>query len=114
MISPGQVNQLVLATVAGNQAGELVEKLTGDGFHVTIIDSSGGILQEATVSLLIGLDKANRTCLLEHLRNCCRAYTHFLPAHVEGPFLQAQPVMIEAELGGATVYAFDIEYFEQL
>jgi len=42
------VNQLVITTVAGTQAGILTDRLTQDGFYVTQVDSSGGILHEAT------------------------------------------------------------------
>jgi uncharacterized protein YaaQ len=114
MTSSNIVNQLVLATVAGSQAGELRERLIRDGFYVTQIDSMGGLFHEATVSMLIGLDRIRLPRLLEHIRECCHVRRQFLPAHVEGPFLESQPVMIEAEVGGATVYVFDVERFEQL
>jgi uncharacterized protein YaaQ len=113
-MSPEIVNQLVIATVAGSQAELLTDKLTSDGFYVTEVDSSGGILHEATVSLLIGLDKARLPCFLEHVRACCKTHTRFVPAHVEAPMLEIQPMMIETEVGGATVYALDVERFEQL
>jgi uncharacterized protein YaaQ len=108
------VNQLVLATVAGAQANALTDRLTLDGFFATQIDSAGGILYEATVSLLIGLDRARLPRLLSHLRECCRTHRRFIPAHVEAPLLEIQPVMIEAEVGGATVYALNVERFEQV
>jgi len=108
------VNQLVFVTVAGAQAGNLTDRLTRDGFTVTQMDSRGGILHAATVSLLIGLDRTRLPCLLEHLRECCRTRRRFIPAHVEAPLLEAQPVMIEAEVGGATIYVLDVERFEQL
>jgi len=112
--SPQIVNQLILATVAGSQAGEFVERLTRDEFYVTRIDSRGGFLHEATVSLLIGLDKIQLPRLLELLREYCRRHRKFIPAHAEAPFFEAPTVMIEAEIGGATVYALDVERFEQL
>lgn len=108
------VNQLVLATIAGTQANALRERLTQDGFYATQIDSAGGILYEATVSLLIGLDRARLPRLLRHLRECCRTHRRFIPAHVEAPLLEIQPVMIEAEVGGATVYVLNVERFEQV
>lgn len=114
MISDNAINQLVIATVSGAQAGTLTDRLTRDGFHVTHVDSSGGILHEATVSLLIGLDRARLPRLLEHVRECCHTRRRFIPAHVEAPLLEIQPVLIEAEVGGATVYAVDVERFEQL
>jgi uncharacterized protein YaaQ len=108
------VNQIVFATVAGSQAGELSKRLLRERFHVTEIDSRGGILHEATVSLLIGLDRMRLPRLLELLRRYCRRRRKFIPAHAEAPFFEAPTVMIEAEVGGATVYAFDVERFEQL
>jgi len=114
VVSPEVINQLVIATVSGTQAGELTSRLVRDGFHVTQVDSSGGILHEATVSLFIGLDQSRLLSLLAHIRECCRTRRRYIPAHVEAPLLEIQPVMIEAEVGGATVYVLDVERFEQL
>jgi len=114
MATHKSIDQLVFATVAGSQAGELIAQLTRDDFFVTQIDSRGGLLHEATVTLLIGLDKPRLPVLLKHIRICCRTRRQFLPAHAEAPFLETPPVMIEAEIGGAMVYAFDVERFEQL
>jgi uncharacterized protein YaaQ len=108
------VNQLAIVTVAGAQAGVLTDRLTRDDFYLTQVDSSGGILHEATVSLLIGLDQARLPRLLEHIRECCRTRRRFIPAHIEAPLLEVQPVLIEAEVGGATVYVLDVERFEQV
>ena len=114
-MTPGNtVNQLAIATVSGAQASTLIEALTRDGFHVTRVDSSGGILHEATVSLIVGLSHVHLDRLLEHLRECCRTRRRFIPAHIEAPLLEIQPVLIEAEVGGATLYVLDVERFEQL
>jgi uncharacterized protein YaaQ len=114
MAPPNVVNQLVIATVTGSQAGALTDRLTHDGFYVTQVDSSGGILREAAISFIIGLDRARLPRLLEHVRECCPTHRRFIPAHVEAPLLEIQPMMIEAEVGGATVYVLDVERFEQL
>lgn len=114
MTLPDAVNQLAIATVSGAQAGDLTDALTSDDFYVTRIDSSGGILYEATVSLVIGFDRARLPRLLEHIRGCCSTRKRFIPAHVEAPLLEIQPMMIEAEVGGATIYVLDVERFEQL
>jgi uncharacterized protein YaaQ len=111
---PRIIDQLVLATVAGAQAGELVKRVTADGFYVTEIDSQRGILHESTVSLLLGLEGKRLSRLMEHIRECCYTRRQYIPAHVEAAIFEAQPVMIEAEIGGATVFVFDVEHFEQL
>ena len=114
MTSSQIVNQMVFAVVAGSQARELVERLTRDGYYVTQIASRGGILHEATISLLIGLDKLRLPSFLEHVGKICQKRREFYPAHAEGQFLSTPVVMIEAEIGGASVYVFDVERFEQL
>jgi uncharacterized protein YaaQ len=107
------VNRLVVATVAGSQADELIKRLTDDGFYATVIDSQGGILYEATEALLIGLDKKHLPRLLKHVRECCRTRLQYIPAHVEAPLLEAQASIVEAQVGGASVYVFSVERFEQ-
>lgn len=109
-----QVNHLVFATIAGSQAGKLLDRVTKDGFFVTEIDSQRGILHESTASLLIGLDASRLSRLMEHIRECCQTRRQYIPAHVEAAIFEAQPVMIEAEVGGATVFVFPVERFEQL
>ncbi len=113
MTSDKILNQLVVATVSSRQASELADRLSRNGFNFTFIDSKGGGLLESTVSMLIGLNRAELPRLLERLRECCRVRRQFLPAHLEGPFLEAQPIMIEAEVGGAIVYVLEVERFEQ-
>jgi uncharacterized protein YaaQ len=108
------INQLIIANVAGAQASELTERLTRSGFYVTQVDSSGGILYEATTTLLIGLNSERLPRLLEHVRECCHTRRRYVPAQVEAPLLEVQPMMIEAEVGGATVYALNVDRFEQL
>ncbi len=109
-----RVNQLVIATVAGGQAGDVIRTLVEEGFHVTQIDSTSGLLQEATVSLLIGLDQARLPRLLERLRSLCRPYTRYLPVHLEVTIAEVQPMMIETQVGGATVFVLNVERFEQV
>ena len=114
MPSKNTINLIVIANVAGTQAHDLIDRLTRSGFYVTQIDSNGGILYEATTTLLIGLDDARLPHLLEHVHECCHTRRRYVPAHVEAPLLEVQPMMIEAEVGGATIYALNVEHFEQL
>lgn len=114
MASTNTVDQLVIANVASTQAGELTERLTQDGFYVTEIDSSGGILYEATVTLLVGLDETRLERLLGHIRECCQTHRKYVAAQVETPLIELQPMVIEAEVGGATAYVLNVERFLQL
>ena len=114
MTNKNPIDQLVVVTVLGAQADTLTKHLNREGFYVTRIDSSGGILDEVTTSMLIGLAKARLDHLLGILRECCHARRRYIPVHVEAPLLEVQPAVIEAEVGGALIYVLDVERFEQL
>ncbi len=107
------INQLVIV-VAGVQAGELMQRLSQEHFYFTKIDSSGGLVQEPNATLLIGLNETRLESLLELVRKVCQPYRQFIPAHVSVHPMHMQPAMIEAEMGGATVYVLEVERFEQL
>jgi uncharacterized protein YaaQ len=112
------INQLVFVTVVGAQSGELMRRLSQEGFYFTEIDSMGGLLygmlQEPSACLMIGLNQDRLLPLFRIIEECCHTRRQYIPARVDVPQLQLQPVMIEAELGGATVYALEVEKFEQL
>ncbi len=114
MTEPSQINQLIMIVVAGSQAGELTQQLTQNGFYYTKVDSSGGIIQEPLLCLFIGLDKERLATLMSIVRHCCKPYRQYIPTTLPtqpGPIL---PPMIEAQIGGATIYSMDVERFEQL
>ena len=108
------INLLVILILANEQISELTQELVKGSFYFTRIDSSGGILERATISLLVGINRVRLDALMKIIQTCCHTRLKFIPARVEAPMMQGQPLMIEAEVGGATVYAVEVERFEQL
>jgi uncharacterized protein YaaQ len=108
------INQLVIVAVSGGQSGELTQQLRSAGFYFTQLDSWGSLLEEPTLCLLIGLDDARLPKLLALIRACCQVHRQFIPARLDASMLQVQPVMIEAEVGGAVIYTFAVERFVQI
>ena len=108
------INELVIVSVSGEQASGLTHRLRGEGFYFTQLDSWGSLLEEATVCLLIGLNEARMPALLALIRECCQVHRQFIPARLDASMLQVQPVMIEAEVGGASIYTFAVERFVQI
>jgi uncharacterized protein YaaQ len=49
------VDLLVIVILASEQINELTQELIKGAFYFTRIDSSGGLLEKSTVSLLIGI-----------------------------------------------------------
>jgi uncharacterized protein YaaQ len=107
------INKLVIIIVASIQSSQLMHQLTQNGYYFTLIDSSGGFLQESTVCLLIGLNQDRLITLLDIIRKYCATHRQYIPARGDVSQMQGQPLMIEAQVGGATVYALDVDVFYQ-
>jgi uncharacterized protein YaaQ len=114
MIAPGEIDLLMIVSVVEDQAGELSQQLVQNGFYFTRVDSKGGLLELSTVSLLIGIPSTRREKLMQIVRSCCSTRRTFIPARAESPLLQGQPLMIEAEVGGAVVSILEVDHFEQI
>lgn len=108
------VDRLAILIVSGRQADELMGQLTEHGFSFTVINSSGGMLQEAMVSLFVGVHQLRLPALLTLVRATCRPETQYVPAHLHfQPGVTPIP-MIEARVGGALVFVLDVERFVQI
>jgi len=112
---PGDpVNLLVILIISGRQSADLTAQLVREKFYFTQIDSSGGVVQEPTVSLLIGLNDTRMDRLIQLVNECCKPYQEYIPVTITlQPGIPPLP-MIEAQMGGALVYSMAVERFEQL
>ncbi len=113
-VNISEIDQLVMVIVASAQAGTLMDKLSQKKFSFTKVDSSGGFLHEATLCLLVGLNHERRPALVELIQQHCHRRKVYIPAHMDVTQIQGQPLMIEAEIGGATMFTLNVERFEQL
>lgn len=109
-----KVSEVVLISVIGERAPELVRDLTETGFYATMIASHGGLLDEPGLTLLIGLESAQRGVLLDKLRAECHTRRRLIPAQLGVALAAGQTLPVEAETDGAMIYVFAIERFEQL
>lgn len=113
-MSPALPDRLAILTVSGTQVDGLCAQLAQEKFFFTLINSTGGILQEPEVSLLVGFHDDRLLVLLEVVRKNCRPYRQYISTQglVQGEM--AAPPMLEAQLGGARFYLMNVERFEQV
>ncbi|RLT44411.1 MAG: hypothetical protein DWI62_04360 [Chloroflexi bacterium] len=114
MTTQATVDRLFIITVMGEQAEDLTERLTRDGFQITEIGSAGGLLQQSQVSYLVGFNQQRQAQLLRNIRECCKRQRRFIPINMEGPASLLHATVIEAEVGGAEVFALNVERYEQV
>jgi uncharacterized protein YaaQ len=112
MTSP-QLDRLVILTVSGAQVDALFAHLAREKFTFTMINSAGGMLQEAEVCLMVGFHSERLQVLLDIVRKNCHPYRQFVSTRGFMPGEMAGLPMLEAELGGAWFYMMNVEQFEQ-
>lgn len=108
------LDQLVLLILAGSQAGPLMKGLNKEDFRFTIINSTGGLLQEAELCLLIGFMHERLPSLLEIVHTHCHSFTKYIPTQGLMPMEQGAVPMMEAQVGGAMICLMNVDRFEQL
>jgi len=86
--------KLMIAIVRDTDDGPVVERLTGQGYRVTRVASTGGFLRRGNVTLLIGVDAPQVQPVLDLLRETC--------------------TVPEAGQFRATVFVVDAAHFEQV
>ncbi len=107
------LDRLAILTVSGSQSETLMKELNRHNFNFTTLNSSGGVMQEAQVSLLVGFRHARMGVLLEVVRTSCETYRSFIPTQGLTPGPLDNLSLVEAQLGGAQFCMLNVERFEQ-
>jgi uncharacterized protein YaaQ len=107
------LDRLALLIVTESQANRLMKHLNRDGFQFTVINSTGGLGQDAVICLLIGFKSERMQALVEDVRQECRPYRQFIPTQGLLPSEAGSLPLLEVQAGGALVYTMNVERFEQ-
>ena len=103
--------KLIFAVVQHQDAGNLVDALTAQGFRVTRLSSQGGFLREGNVTLLLSVDDAQVNTVIKTVREHCSTRTRYVspmpPIAESGEFYPPAP--LEVQVGGATVFVLKAE-----
>jgi uncharacterized protein YaaQ len=106
---------LVISVVNSDDAQTLVSALLAKGHRVTRMATSGGFLRMGNVTLLCGVADDRLDSVLETVQACC--HTRVEREYPLPPALQPEELdwtePLPIEIGGATVFIFDVERFER-
>ncbi|MBN1248231.1 MAG: cyclic-di-AMP receptor [Anaerolineae bacterium] len=108
------INRMAITIVDGGQSRDLLKALSEQNFPATTLDAVGGFLHEAMVTLIVGMSDARLPMFFALLREKCPSRTRYVPMGVELSLSPGYPMMIEARVGGATVFVVPVERFVQL
>ena len=106
------INRLVIAVIQ-EQDVEIAE-IELRKLHLSIhhLPSTGGFLGQRNITLLIGLNQSQEEKMLKTIHQTCRSRVEYVTLPVEGspiPMPSPTPVTV----GGATLFSFDVERYEE-
>jgi uncharacterized protein YaaQ len=108
------IDRIAITIVDGTQSRDLLKALNEESFPVTVVDAVGGFLHEAMVTLIVGMSQERLSGFFSMVREKCPSRTRYVPMGVELSLSPGYPMMIEARVGGATVFILPVERFVQL
>jgi CPA1 family monovalent cation:H+ antiporter len=108
---PKNVNRLMAVIIQTRDIENALSALTKLGISVTQLPSKGGFLGRENATLLIGLSEGQEESTVKTLNNACRKRVEYLTSPVDGfPTVLSAPIPVE--VGGATIFTFEVEHFE--
>jgi uncharacterized protein YaaQ len=96
-------------------AGDLenaISALTKIGFAVDHLPSTGGFLNRRNVTLLVGLPEGREEAAVRALERASRGEVKYRTAPLPGTPLP-MPAPAPVKVGGATIFTFEVDSYEE-
>ena len=105
-----KIDRLMTVFVQEQDAETVVQSLTKLGVSVTRLPSKGGFLRRGNVTLIIGMPSSLADMVIRTIKNTCKARVEFVNTLFPAANL-ALPKPVEVNVGGATVFVFEVENY---
>jgi uncharacterized protein YaaQ len=106
------VDRLMTAVVQEQDVDNAIQSLNRLGITLTRLPSTGGFLGRRNATLLVGLHSSQEQMAIQALSTSCRKRVEYVATPLEGsplPFPSPTPITV----GGATIFLFEVERFEE-
>jgi uncharacterized protein YaaQ len=107
------VRRLLFAVVQSQDVPRTSRALDKAGLSVTELSGVGGFLGRRNVTLLVGLDENQEELAVNLIHENCRQRVEYVSTPLEGAPLPI-PVATPITVGGATVFTFVVERYEEI
>jgi CPA1 family monovalent cation:H+ antiporter len=107
------IDRLVAAMIQAQDLESAASALTKLGFSITHLPSVGAFLGQRNITLLIGLPAGQEEAAVEALSKSCKQRVEYISTPLEGaPFPLPTPMAVT--VGGATIFVFEVERYEEV
>lgn len=105
--------KLIIAIVQDDDAADLIDCLTEEGYRVTKLATTGGFLKSGNTTLMIGVEEERVENALGFIENICKTRKQVVtyPSPIVGSTGVYVPYPSEVKVGGATIFVIDVDQF---
>lgn len=104
--------KLVICIVQDEDAIDLVDSLTGGGFAVTKLATTGGFLKQGNTTILVGVEKEKVDEVIAIVKANCETKEAIIDTEIiPDPTGVYVPYPLEIKIGGATVFVLDVDQY---
>ena len=107
------VNCLMAAVIQEPDLENALASLSTLGFSVARLSSTGGFLSRRNITLLIGVQEGREEAAVKALQNSCQRRVEFLSSPLRGGTSMPMPMPTKVTVGGATVFVFEVESYDE-
>jgi len=108
--------KLVMAVVQQKDHRKVTDALLESGYQFTTVASTGGLLREGNVTVLIGVEPNQVDAVIGLIQAHSKTreqLVNVFPPTIE-PIGTCIPSPVKVQVGGATVFVLDVERFDKL
>ncbi len=107
-------DKLIIAILQNDDYREVVENLNGNGFYVTVLQSSGGFLRKMNATIMIGVNHEYLDEALGLLKQYGRrTEMQYEPAGMPVSPLTMSSVQVPIQCGGVVIFVLDVAQNER-
>ena len=108
--------KLIIAIVQDEDSSRLIGQLMNDGFGVTKLATTGGLLRAGNTTLLVGVEDDRFDTAMGIIEMICKSRKQVAPSpsSMVGMPGSYTPYPIEVVVGGATIFVLTVDQFVKL
>lgn len=110
--APSRVDRLMAAVIQEADLESVLTTMSKLGFSVARLSSTGGFLSRKNVTLLVGIQEGREEAAVKVLRNSCKRRVEFVSSPMRGSAFPL-PTPMQVTVGGATVFLFEVESYDE-
>ena len=107
-----EINKMMAVVIQEDDFESALKALSGAGFGADRLPSTGGFLSQHNLTLLIGIPEGRERDIVAVLEESCKKRVKYIRTPLEGSFFPF-PRPVPVEVGGATIFTFEIEAYHE-